>query len=237
VTAAAAPALPAFRGHSKTTTRRLFIFFGIGFAIFLGLALLGIFVSKPAGPKPPCAPGERCLPPSTAPALLTGRIWTSDLGLQMEYYPDIWGIQQQDTDGRNLHLVAGSSHKLEIRLKVAPADTQPADLVRQALDDLRQDVPTLAVDDRAEDQMLDPAIGSVDGIGSAYAGTVDETSPIEAFVLGATDSKVTAVVTVTTTFPRSTKRQYSPFPFLNYVDALLNTVRWPSQPRPGQAAS
>jgi hypothetical protein len=226
---------------AKLARRRFLAIFGGAIALLLGAGLLSIVLAKPASPKPACEPGTPCPPRTGRPALLTGTIWRSDLGFQMEYYPDIWHVVRQKP--RELRLEAsGQSGQLNVWLTVVPAnEAAPEQLARKYVDELRSNgVPTLAVDTRPADEVLGPAIGYLDGIGTAYSGVVDTPQgpgpPIEAFVLASTDRRVTASALVTTTFARDTSAEYTPWPVLQYVDYLLNTARWPSQP-PVRAAS
>jgi hypothetical protein len=217
--------------------RRFFTIFATAIVGLLGAGLLSIVLARPGAPKPACEPGKPCVPHMGPPALLTGRVWRSDLGLQMEYYPDIWHVQRRGS--REVRLQAsGPAGKLQVWLTVVPAgEAGPEQLAKKAVDDLRsRAVPTLAVDTRPADKVLGPAIGHLDGTGASYSGVVDTPQgpglPIEAFVLASSDRRVTASALVTTTFPRDTSAEYTPWPELQFVDWLLNTVRWPTQSAP-----
>lgn len=235
----AAPAPPVPVAH-KRNRRRFFVLFGAALAVLLGLGVLGILLARPGGPQPACTAGEPCPGPRGAPALLTGRLWRSDLGFQMEYYPEIWNVERRDA--RNLRLLATSSAgasagTIAVWLTVAPAsEEKPLDLAQAQLGELRDRVPTVAPDENPKHALLDPTIGSVDGIGGVYAGTVETpqgTGPsLQAFLMASTDDRVTVSVLVATTFPESTQPEYSAWPVLRFADVLLNTARWPSQPRP-----
>jgi hypothetical protein len=213
---------------SKTGRKRFLVIFCVILAGLLGLGLVGVIVSA-TDTAPPCPKDEQCgnppKPPDGAPALVSGTIWKSDIGAQMEYYPNLWKVVSQDGRDLKLDLSIPGRDDLNLFLWVKVAKTSESkreDLANDQIDSLKKDILALKQDDGAGSQILDPALGYVDGIGSPYEGAVDTPqgpgNPVHVLLMAATEGDVTATVAASSTTDNRA--------IFGLADTLLNTFRF-----------
>jgi len=231
-------AVPGRRG-AKNTRRKVLFVFGAVLGLVLGLSVLAIALAKPEADAPPCPPEDPVCgrpPVDDAPPLVSGVLWKgSAAGVQMEYYPRIWKVVDQDAENLKLKLdIPGRSDiDLFLWVRAVPASSKaPSALAQERVSDLRGSILGLEEDTDPKHALLGPSIGYVDGdVGAAYSGATDTPqgpgSPASVLLMAATDGQASAVVSVASTF--------SDRHIFGLADSLLNTFRWPSQPAP-QAA-
>lgn len=215
-------------GLSKTGRNRFLLIFSGILAALLGLGLIGVIVAKPDN-KPPCPKDEQCgkppKRPDGAPALLSGKLWKSDIGAQMEYYPNLWEVVSQNPRNLKLKLVIPGREDLNlfVWVKVAKSsEVKREDLADDQIGSLKGDILALKEDVSARAQILDPALGYVDGIGGPYEGAIDTPqgpgNPVRVLLMAATEGTVTASMTASSTLEDRN--------IFGLADSLLNTFRF-----------
>lgn len=238
MSAAAPTVATSGRRGAKNTRRKVLIVFGGVLGGLLGLAVLGIALAKPETDKPQC-PKEQPVcgkPPETqAPPLVSGIVWKSAAGVQMEYYPRLWKVVSQDERDLKLKLEIPGRTDIDLFLwvRAVPVVSKlPTALAEDRISDLREDILGMQEDTDPKHALLGPNIGYVDAdVGAAYAGATDTPqgpgSPIAVLLMAATDGNASVVVSAASTFSNRG--------IFGLADSLLNTLRWSSAPIP-QAA-
>ena len=235
---AAAPSASAVPGRkgAKNTRRKVLFVFGAALAVVLGLAVIAIALAKPEPDEPQCPPEDAVCgqpPRNDAPPLVSGILWRSaSSGVQMEYYPRLWKVVEQDDSNLKLSLSIPGRSDIDLFLwvRAAPAGPKlPGELAEQRVGDLREDILGLEEDTDPKHALLGPSIGYVDAdVGAAYAGATDTPQgpgkPVSVLLMAATDGRANVVVSAASTF--------SDRHIFGLADSLLNTLRWPSQPVP-----
>ena len=232
MTAAAPAATPAWP-RRKATHRRLLLVFLVALGVLVGLGVVGIVLGGDETAAPACSENLPCgRPPSAEPAILTGRVWRSPVGVQMEYYPSEWRVLE--TNERQLALVTrNGAVLLDVRAFPA-AEATPAELIRDRIGDLRGRIPTVTEDTDPSHKLLAPHIGSVRAEAATYSGTIETPQQgnvkVQLFVEAASDGRASVVVLALTSAPeQGAGSAYSPFPVFGVADTLLNTFRWASE--------
>jgi hypothetical protein len=161
-----------------------------------------VLINEPGAVQPDCRPDQPCLPPSPANGSVTlGRLWLSrDLAYSFEY-PTDW-LRVISEDGRSVHLkIPTARWESEIWISGAPANESSTNqLVQQRRDALAERVVGLKEDDKSPDRIVAPSLGFVNGVGSAYNGTLDSasgpTKPASVTIVAAGNGKVNVVMSV-----------------------------------------
>ena len=215
---------------SKTSRKRFLLIFSGILAVLMSIGLVAVLVTDPDR-KPPCPKGDEICgkPPKPATAaLVNGVLWKSDLGAQMEYYPNLWTVVEKDPRDLKLKLnIPGRSDlDLFVWVRVAPAaDADLKELTDDRIGALDDDILALKQDTSLAAEILSPAVGYVDGVGAAYQGAADTPqgpgNPVHVLLMASADDKVSAIVTAAST---SSERN-----LFGLADTLLNTCRFPSQ--------
>ncbi len=211
--------------------------YGGALALTIAVASVAIVAVRPGPPKPTCRRGFQC-PHAFAAArpLVTGRVWRSrELGYRFEYRPARWSTR--GLTARNAILDSRTGLDLEVRFIGAPASVRsPLQMIADLKHDIaaNSDVLGLHSDSSLRHTLLGPSVGYVDGIGGAYAGTLDTPQGpggrVFVDLLAATDGRITIGVEAIT----AEDETYRP-EALYLADSLLNTLRWPSSPPAGSS--
>ncbi len=225
-----------FHGKGRATGPNALVLGLYAAALVLTIAIAsGVIVAvRPGPPKPTCRRGFQC-PHALAAArpLLTGRLWRSrELGYRFEFRPSLWNLRAQTARSAILDFRRGLD--LEVRLVGAPAsERSPLQMLADLKHDIdtRSDVLGLHTDPSLRHTLLGPSVGYLDGIGGAYAGTLDTPQGpggrVFVDLMAATDGRITIGVEAITAEDES----YRPDAFYE-ADGLLNTLRWPSGAAP-----
>jgi hypothetical protein len=229
----------------KTTLHRpVHLLFASLLGLAVAVALATILLVRPGPTKPFCAGKPHCagppspaVLPSGAPALVTGRVWSTPLGFRLEYDPAAWSASTASSSGSYSVLFTSIGHIANTDLKIfflaRPATgTSIGDTIQSEKSYFQTIYPALATDTPAN-QMLDPSIGSKYGVGEADAGTTaDESNPVEVVLEAARADGVDVVAAAWTDNPRGVPGSDSPYPIFVLVDQILETARWPSERTP-----
>jgi hypothetical protein len=160
---------------------------------------------------------------------VSGTIWRSPLGVQLEYDPALWTASS--VAGSIFLTSSGRIGGLDMRLFV---DAEPAGAASGAARIAAERnylvglYPSLALDG-PDEQPLTPSVGSAFGVGEADAGTTaDERNPVEAMLLDARKDGVDVLVAAWTDNPHGLGGD-APYPAFLVVDQILETFTWPSE--------
>jgi hypothetical protein len=181
----------------------LLVVFGVLIAVAVGVT---VAVVKSLAPtvKAQCSPDRPCPPPSGAPPLTVGKVWTNPaLGFSLEYNDRLWKVDRRDSRNLALSFTKSGYGTIALLFQAVPAsEATPSQLLDQRLSDLRGRTIGLAADHRVPHTLLGPIIGYHHAIGRVYAGMIDESPspsvPVNIILLGAGDNRVTTAVTVAT---------------------------------------
>jgi hypothetical protein len=208
--------------------------------LLLGLFALALAAAVGAGaltvgfgssqPQAPCETLGDCGPVrssalGTGSPLVVKTPWRSALGFQLEYDPAHWTVAGSGPQDLTLRGENGEVLTIE-----GAQGTQPADLLEARVAKLRDDLPDIKANADPRREVLGPSIGSRQGIGAVYCGTISTpqggNSAADVVVLAASaegGSPGVAVSLVTNSCQAAPNEQIG---FLR-ADAVLNTFRWP----------
>ena len=221
------------RPHHRRARVHALARFGVALAVLVGIAVAVMAAVEPGSAGSPCPVHQACAnppraaatePPSQgAPANET--TWKSSLGVQLTYDASRWHVHA--VSDRRLDLT-NANHLLELLVETRNArDTSQEQLLANKVGFLRGRYPDLDLD--SSHQPASAAIGSVDGLGEAFAGHDRDGRPVEALIEVASAAGVSVAVTTWVSQQAHTSRngEATPFDVLVNADALLETFRWP----------
>ncbi len=233
-----APAYPFRRGRGGSRLRRQWLLsvFGLVLVIVVGAAASAVVSVAPPPPQPACPDGpcgKPPRPPTSAPALVGGTVFTSpDLGYQVEFSPHLWSVVRQS--GTDLELQVSSSRATVIvTLEGEPSADHSAAVLQAMVDrrigELGDETVALNRDTDPRDAVLGPSVGYLRGVGETLSGATDTpqgpSSAVVVVVMAAGDGTANVVVSVVA--DRAVRKQA-----FEVVDSLMNTFRFPSQVSP-----
>lgn len=219
---------PHLRGGRGRLRHRLLIVFASGFALIIGLAVLGAAVGAPKA-KPLCRPYRPCGPLRAMRPLINQTVWRSRrFGFTLEYPGNQVTVSGQDAGSLILQADLGSGNTGTILIQGYPRGAgSPARAIASQLGNLTG-VTQLARDTNAADQLLGSSVGYQPGEGFVSIGYFSAPQgvgqPVALASQAASDGNVTVSVTVggpsTETGPRT----------LLYAlgDQIINSIRWPA---------
>ena len=248
------PAVAPAPSGARLGRSRVLLFFGIGLAVVIVLAVVAVLGSTEPPPDPRCPNPPACGgPPPRSPGtggpvstpepgtgaapLPNGELWQSpELGFEIEYSSDYWALGR--SDARWVQLVpAGQPNGFDYVLYIegAPAGEATAEQVQQAFfESERGGIPDLVPDTSPYNAIQGPSIGYLDGTGASYAGTLENGTPIGIAILAASDGHLTVGFEVVVTNPnvRPDPNDWPTFQYLvrSWGDSVLKSFRW--EPRP-----
>jgi FlaG/FlaF family flagellin (archaellin) len=224
--AAAARGVPRSVRSGRLSFGRILLVAVLVIAAALGAAVVLVQSRTPPEPAADCTTGEQCGNPPPGKPLVNGAIWTSDdLGYHFEYDEDLWEVTSEDGDGAILQVQRGGM--AAIFNGAATSEADPSAAFDDAVDYLSGRL-ALAADTDPTHVVLGPKVGDFHadaaGVfqGSTNAGQ-GEVLQLRVVVMSATDGDTT--VTVTLVAPDENLALAS-----QSVDAMLNTLRFPSEP-------
>lgn len=218
---------PHLRGGHGRLRHRLLVVFGAGFALVIGLAVLGAAVGAPQT-KPLCRPYRPCGPLRAMQPLINETVWRSRrFGFSVEYPGNLVTVSSQDAGSLTLQADLHNGNTGTILIQgYSRAVGSPAGAIARQLANLTG-VTQLAPDTNASDQLLGSSVGYQPGEGRVSIGYFTAPQgvgqPVALATQAASDGSITVSVTVggpsTETGPRS----------LLYAigDQIINSVRWP----------
>ncbi len=241
-------ALPKDAGpHGARTPGRTRLGLGAKLAVFGGiaaaavaLAAIAIALTRPAAPKPACAPGVPCgTPPPgipvAAPNLIagvfrSGSTWTSNLGVGLRY-GDNWKVEQNGDRSLVIQATAKGNVVVVVAVVVFPSSVTPEAAIKDRLSSLGDEFLGVERDSSVGHAVLAPELGFVHATAATYSATVDQPpSPDEQVELAfeaARHAHATVVVVGVTNEEPHSKSASSPFPSFQLVDLLLDDLQWP----------
>jgi hypothetical protein len=203
---------------------RLFLhLFGFLFLVFIGLSVLTNLVAPVV--VAPCASGQPCGAPPTAPAVIRETAWRSSrYGFSLEYPASVVKVSQQTPSGVVLTVdVTGKSGALTVQ--GFGARTTPAEAISDQVGRL-SGVSQLAGDANPAHQLLGAGVGYLAGAGRTYVGDVTSpqgSQPVSIASEAASNGRVTVVATVVGATSDSGYRS----DLYAVADLIINSVRWP----------
>jgi hypothetical protein len=219
---------PHLRGGHGRLRHRLLVVFGAGFALIIGLAVLGAAVGAPTT-KPLCRAYRPCGPPRMMRPLVNQTVWRSRaFGFSVEYPGNLVTVASQDAGSLTLQADLGNGDTGTILIQgYSRAVGSPARAISSQLSNLTG-VTQVARDTNVADQLLGSSVGYQPGEGRVsigyFAAPQGVGQPVALATEAATDGSVTVSVTVggpsTETGPKS----------LLYAlgDQIINSIRWPA---------
>lgn len=219
---------PHLRGGHGRLRHRLLVVFGAGFALIIGLAVLGAAVGAPTT-RPLCRPYRPCGPPRGTRPLINQTVWRSrQFGFSVEYPGNLVVVSSQDAGSLTLQADLGGGNTGTILVQgYSRAMDSPARAISRQLSDLTG-VTQLGQDTNPSDQLLGSSVGYQPGQGRVSIGYFTAPQgvgqPVALATQAATDGGITVSVTVggpsDETGPRS----------LLYAlgDQIINSIRWPA---------
>ena len=214
-------------------------------AVFAGLATatialtsLAIVLARPPASTPVCHPGVPCgAPPPGAPvaaphllagAYVSGTAWRSARGVGLRY-SDAWRVVKSSSGGIVLQAGGGNTFVI-VAVAVGPASLKPADAIATQVASQPDGFLGVQRDGSPDHVVLSPELGFVRGVSAMYSATVDQPpSPGEKVELAfeaASHGSATVVVEAITNETAQGASASSPFPVMQIVDHLLNSVTW-----------
>jgi hypothetical protein len=216
------------RGGQGRLRHRLLVVFGGGFALIIGLAILGAALGAPAS-KPLCRPYKPCGPPREMRALVNQTVWRSRrFGFTVEYPGNQVSVSAQDAGSLTLQADLGAGDTGTILIQGYPRGTAtPARAIARQLGNLTG-VTQLARDTVDADQLLGSGVGYQPGEGLVSIGYFSAPqgvgSPVGLASEAASDGNVTVSVTVGAASPQTGPRSF----LFALGDEIINSIRWPA---------
>jgi hypothetical protein len=163
-------------------------------------------------------------PVSSAAALRTGQVWTSQtLGFSFEYDDRLWTVDRQNATSAELS--AGGGALVVLVEGFSASKQQPKELVQSGVAGLK-DVVLGLTEETDPSRLLPgtPAIGYRDGEASVLNGTLNgpqgPSNDVSVVVLAATQAQVSLRVTIVANDATRTQA-------FQVADSLLNHIEWP----------
>jgi hypothetical protein len=218
---------PHLRGGRGRLRHRLLIVFGAGFALIIGLAVLGAAVGAPKT-TPLCRPYRPCGPPRAMRPLINQTVWRSrQFGFSLEYPGNLARVAGQDAGSLILQADLGSGNTGTILIQgYSRGAGSPARAISRQLSSLTG-VTQLARDTNLADQLLGSGVGYQPGEGRVSIGYFTAPQGIGQPVVLASQaaSDGNATVSVTVGGPSS---ETGPRTLLFALgDQIINSIRWP----------
>jgi hypothetical protein len=242
---------PARGQRSPRFRRHVFLLlFGGALASVVGVALVWILLVEQGSPSPPCPPGRPCSnPPLPQPSAerpprrsrsarqagpyLAGRRWASRVGATLRFNPAVWSVLREDPDELQLLVTNDDEEHLWVTVRAVPANEMSAlELLQDQVGREERAKLGVELDSALSHELLEPSIGFVAGIGAAYSGTLDATSPysgVQFLLESATRGATTVLVEAMTDSGPQTPDNgaSSPYPIFLTAATLLTTFTWP----------
>ena len=161
------PASAFPRGHapSRLANRRLLIIFGVGFAVIVGVAILGAVIAESTPPKPACKTIEPCGEPPTAVApLVSNAVYRSPKqATRSSTASERWN-RSANTDDSEIVLDL-KEVDAELVVEGVPAtQSSPRDLLQARRDSLRDRLFAFADDTDPLHEVLGPELALHEGV-------------------------------------------------------------------------
>ncbi|MGH2808523.1 MAG: hypothetical protein ACRDKT_14745 [Actinomycetota bacterium] len=224
MSAVAAPAAPRpAQPRGRLSPLKIVFFVAVALAAILIVAYLAIATNAPAEPEGQCDSFSDCRP-LTAPALVTGRLVTGELGYEFSFDDDQWAAITEEGDFTELQEASGAPLWLQIEA-VPASEADPAGLVQAKLDALGSVVSQLGEVTGPEFVITSPGVGYHRGEGGLFAGTLEaqgQSVPVAVAVMSASDGEITAIATMI-----AGQDIYEPA--ASITDGVLNTFLYPSE--------
>ncbi len=202
---------------------------GTAIAVVAAIALVAAAIAAPLRHKPRCGANRPCGSPpilGVSQAVFPGYTdWRSPAyGYSLRFVSGQWKIANDSRTDVSLENGDGIS---TISFHAAPATrATPSELIDQTLTALRGQTLGLVSDTDPGDTLLGTGVGLRPGPGSAYSATTTTpqgpNTPVSIALMGATDGRLSIVVSVTASAndPDSRQRVYE------QADDIVNSVRW-----------
>jgi hypothetical protein len=207
--------------------------FALGLAALVGLATVVMAAVRPGPVHAPCPGSGACANPPRLPVAAHGsgassrlKTWTSTLGIRLGFDPLRWHVDAKS--GRRIQLT--HADELMLLVETFPAGgTTSGELLSAQLASMRDRYPDLELDPDPSHQPPSVTVGSVAGVGAAYAGHDVDGNPVEVLIDAASADDVAVVLDVwTSRQPRtSAYGRATAFDVLVYSDQVLESLRWP----------
>lgn len=214
------------RGSHGRLRHRLLIYFVLGFAVILGLGLVGVLLGGPS--QHLCQPYKPCGPLRVMRPLVNETVWRSSrYGFTLEYPGNEVSVARQSPTGVILftRLSDGNTGTILIQGSSAPS---PAQAIQTQIAHLTG-VTQLATDTLPADQLLGPSVGYRSGAGAVFTGFLAAPQGVGAQVSLASEAATAGGVTVTVTVGGpSSDAGANTFLYL-LGDQIINSVRWPGR--------
>jgi hypothetical protein len=190
----------------------------------IGAAVLLVWLLGPGRAAMACPNKGFCPPPSHAPRLVTQRIWRSPaLRFAFEYDSSRWTLAKQSRTGAALDARVDGPALLVVE---GVAGNDPDRLVDRRLATLRSSFADLAPN-ADQFRLLGANVGYLDGTGGAYCGTTRTGGGrVNVLVMGASDGRVSAAVTLLTPSCDANPMEERIF---GLADSVAKMFRWPGQ--------
>ncbi|MEA2449482.1 MAG: hypothetical protein QOG63_1414 [Thermoleophilaceae bacterium] len=197
-------------------------------AVVVGVSIAVVSAIAPNGPKK-CALDQPCQGPPTASPLANQARFKSSLGYTVQYNDEILEVRNKTATSIDLGIDNTKFGSISITVEGSPSSqVSPDQAVQTKLNDIGGRVVGLQKDDRPENQIFQPTIGYHEGVGGAYAGTVNSPqgagAPVNIVVMAAADDKTTVLTTVVTDSPDDESRNA----ILGLAGDIIKTLRFPS---------
>jgi len=167
-------------------------------------------------------------PPSTAPPLVNGEIWTSrSLGYSFEWDTDLWSLTSQDDQTAVLDNSIG-----ELVVVGSSADTSVDQLIQRQLSTIDGFTVGRSLDSSDIDAVLGAHIGYVDAQVQVYSATLLDnggtpSAPLNVTVVGTSNGRISAAVVVIAANPDDdTHGQPNLTIVRQSADQILKSFNW-----------
>jgi hypothetical protein len=214
------------RGSHGRLRHRLLIYFVGGFAVILGLGVLGTILGGPS--QHFCLPYKPCGPLRVMRPLVNQTVWRSSrYGFTLEYPGSVVSVSRQGPTGLILFTRLSDGNTGTILITGSSASS-PIQAIRTQIANLTG-VTQVATDTLPADLLLGPGVGYRSGAGAVFTGFLASPQGVGTQVELASEAATAGGVTVTVTVAGPSSDS-GPNTFLYLLgDQIINSVRWPGK--------
>ena len=207
------------RGSHGRLRHRLLIYFVGGFAVILGLGVLGTALG---GPKQHlCKPYRPCGVPKAISPLVSQTVWRSSrYGYTLEYPNGLFHITQQGPAGVFLNGGSGA-----VLVEAYPRASL-AGAIRTQITGLGA-ITQVATDTSPSDQLLGAGVGLRPGAGGVYTGFLAAPQGVGQNVTLASQAANVSGLTISVTVIGTSSGSGPHSGLYQLGDAIINSIRWP----------
>jgi hypothetical protein len=212
------------RGGHGRLRHRLLIYFGIGFAVIIGLGALGTILGGPS--EHLCRPYQPCGVPKAERPLVNETVWRSSrYGFTLEYPGNEASISQQDATHVTLQTRLSDGNVITFLVQ-GSSGASPVQAIRTQLGSL-SGVTQLATDTFPDDQLLGGGVGHRLGAGGVFTGYFAAPQGVGDQIWLASEAATAGGVTVSVIVVAPSSDGGHDSPAAGLGDQIINSVRWP----------